>query len=215
MVEKINERCFGPANHNPMYPAQKTHKKQQWGQTRMALPLSEVGPLEPSSQVATQGRLSFGWLPQQWGPLWATPVVCRHPGPSESFESAGCLPPCPPGLPEVLHCFASTGALPANPPGGLNGRTQGWHPQAPLRRPPWSLCCCVLRWPSWALRRPTQEPFQQALVPLVQQHVGSNLVIVGIFPFVGQQIISACYSSSDFDFSITLTNFDNIKNLQV
>ena len=65
------------------------------------------------------------------------------------------------------------------------------------------------------LRRPTQEPFQQALVPLVQQHVGSNLVIVGIFPFVGQQIISACYSSSDFDFSITLTNFDNIKNLQV
>ena len=171
-------------------------------------------PPNPPHKWPRRAGSPSGGCPNSGAPC-GQPVVCRHPGPSESFESAGCLPPCPPGLPEVLHCFASTGALPANPPGGLNGRTQGWHPQAPLRRPPWSLCCCVLRWPSWALRRPTQEPFQQALVPLVQQHVGSNLVIVGIFPFVGQQIISACYSSSDFDFSITLTNFDNIKNLQV
>ena len=183
MVEKINERCFGPANHNPMYPAQKTHKKQQWGQTRMALPLSEVGPPEPSSQVATQGRLPFGWLPQQ---------QCGAPCGQHQFagnqiqaRALSLRNACPwPSRRAPLLC-QHRGAARQSPRGGSMAAPRGGthrHHTAQV------LGLVLLRAVPALLG--TQAPHAgtvstSPLVPLVQQHVGSNFVIMGISPFLG------------------------------
>ena len=90
-----------------------------------------------------------------------------------------------PGLPGVLRCFASTGALPGNPPGGINGRTQGWHPQAPHCAGPGACVAACCAGPPGHSGAPRRNLFNKPSGAPGAATCGEQLGYHGHIPFFG------------------------------